>query len=103
MKLAYLHPLNFIDNFVVAQTLYYPGYKDTPEHGMLMRHPMSFNERKYLLSKMRNSSYKEMATTGDFELVRFYQEHGCPQILTKAPVVNDCKAFDMNQFVEIKK
>ncbi len=75
-------PVTVHYGFAVAQTLLYPGFKNTPEYGVIMNAGLTPAEKDQLLERVRawEEQWEEAQT--DMALVKWFHLHGSPQVLS---------------------
>ncbi len=64
------------EDFVKAKTLLFPGMRDTPEQAL----PRPGKER--MAKEAEKLSYRHVAETGDYGLIRWFHERGVPQVVS---------------------
>jgi hypothetical protein len=74
-------PVTVHHGFAVAQTLLYPGFKNTPEYGLIMNTDISFLEKRDMLARVQEWEEGHNEAQTDMDLVRWFHEHGSPQIM----------------------
>lgn len=86
-------PAEVDGDFVVAKTLLYPGYSNTPERQLIHNHHFPTREEKYKMIELARSSNREtLKQTDDFTLFHFFHLHGVPQVKATEEVYYE-KAF----------
>jgi hypothetical protein len=73
-------PLADDGDFVVAKTVLPPGYHGTPEYHALRRTSFAPGVQDDLLARSSEQSYAMLCQSRDFTLLRWYHQHGIPQI-----------------------
>jgi hypothetical protein len=73
----------------VATTVLMPGFTGTPEYGVLQRASLGLGVKERMLEQCQALSYTQVATTGDFSLLRWFHTHGVPQVIPCPPNLMD--------------
>jgi hypothetical protein len=68
-------------DLVKAITLKSPGMTDTPEHVALRRARLPRPEWDRLNELAKKLEYRELADADDYSLIRWFHEHGVPQVV----------------------
>ena len=74
-------PVTIHHGFAVAQTLLYPGFKNTPEYGLIMNSALSLSEKHHMLARVQAWEEGRNEAQTDMNLVRWFHEHGSPQVM----------------------
>jgi len=74
-------PAEIVDEFVVAKTLLFPGYVNTPEYGAILHSRLPDWKKKNLIERLKVQDVSEIRETGDFSLVKLFHDHGAPQVI----------------------
>ena len=89
-------PVALHGRFAVAKTLLLPGYKSTPEHALLRGWSAGRDPDGRLRQSAFNLSAAYLMATGDFSALRFYHEHGVPQVVpVDRPLVDPAVAWEL--------
>ncbi len=67
--------------FVKATTLLYPGFRGTPEYGLIVNSRLPSEEKRRLTALAGEQSRKHLELTGDFGLVKWFHDRGVPQVI----------------------
>lgn len=81
--------------FFKAKTFLYPGYKCTPEYGLLLNATMSHDKRNHLLhlTDAQETKYEEMLMRGEVAAVKWFHDNGIPQVIQTKMAILDVKAI----------
>jgi hypothetical protein len=74
-------PADIEGRFVKAITLLTPGMRGTPEHEAVMRSSLPDHQKKQMLGRVDRLTFRELATSRDFSLLRWFHESGVPQVV----------------------
>jgi hypothetical protein len=72
--------------FWVAKTFLPPGYLGTPEYALLSQARLPMSTKARLLAQCQGLSFKRLCFTMDLTLLRWFHEHGIPQVIPYAVV-----------------
>jgi hypothetical protein len=73
-------PIEFDGPFAVAKTFLLPGYRGTPEYGLLHRKTSNTSERAKLLSLVEDHTRDYRQAEQWMPLVKWFHENGIPQV-----------------------
>ncbi|HCO23475.1 MAG TPA: hypothetical protein DIT97_10605 [Gimesia maris] len=73
-------PIVFDDQYVVAKTFLPPGYRGTPEHGLLLNCKLPKDEKSKMLSLAKNHVRDNERAEEWLPLVKWFHENGVPQV-----------------------
>ena len=87
-------PAEIEGDFVVAKTLLFPGFSQTPEYDAIQRFARSAAERRQLSEQAKTLSASCLEQQGDLGLIRWFHDHGVPQVVQMkqtviAPLLSD--------------
>ena len=68
-------------DFVKAVTLLLPGYSNTPECSAIWDCANTRTEREELLARSKDWQPRMLYETQDFSLLKWFHEHGVPQVV----------------------
>ena len=71
--------------FHVAKTLLVPGFIGTPEYTALLRASLDAGVKQRMLAQCEELSAERLAHTRDVSLVRWFHQHGIPQVMPEPP------------------
>jgi hypothetical protein len=71
--------------FHVAKTLLVPGFIGTPEYSVLLRTSLDAALKQRLLAQCEELSADRLAQTLDLGLMRWFHQHGIPQVMPAPP------------------
>jgi hypothetical protein len=69
-------------DLIKAVTLLTPGMRGTPEHEILRRSSLPEARKREMITRAGQLTYRELATSGDFSVLKWYHENGVPQVVT---------------------
>lgn len=69
-------------DFIKAISFLYPGYRSTPEYGLLIRSRLPSREKTNLIQKAEHQQSFTDVENGQFDigLVKWFHDHGVPQV-----------------------
>jgi len=67
--------------FVAAKTLLYPGQYPTPESNLVWYSDLPFEDKRRISEQLQRYDANTIRETGDFTLVKFFHDHGIPQVI----------------------
>lgn len=73
-------PIVIHDDFAVAKTLLYPGYKSTPEYALLQGSSFSKAEKEGMQNKSMNQDAWRVIKDLDFSCVKWFHDNGITQV-----------------------
>ena len=83
-------PADLVDRqFIKARTLLFPGFRKTPEYGVLQSSKLTAEEKTRLGELATKSDADTLQTTDDFSALRWFHENGVPQVIQTKRVVFD--------------
>ena len=82
-------PLVQDGDFWVATTLLPPGYKGTPEYTVLLKTALPPTLKDRMLHQCDDFTYHRICTTMDFSLLKWFHQHGVPQVLPTPGAVHE--------------
>ena len=68
----------------MATTFLPPGYVGTPEYALLSQARISASTKARLLAQCQDSSFERLCQSMDFTVLRWFHEHGIPQVIPYA-------------------
>jgi hypothetical protein len=68
-------------DFVKAKTLLLPGYTTTPEYNAIWQHASTRTEREELIAQAKTWRPRTLYETQDFSLLKWFHDHGVPQVV----------------------
>jgi hypothetical protein len=68
-------------NFAKATKLLFAGHQHTPEYGLIGRSALPREEKERLRQDTRNLDMQHIQNTGDFSTVKWFHDHGVPQVI----------------------
>jgi hypothetical protein len=74
-------PVAFTGPFALAKTLLSPGMRGTPEHAALARSGMPAAERRRLSRGEGGLTFRDLVLGEDYSALRWFHEHGVPQVV----------------------
>ncbi len=74
-------PAEIVDDFIVAKTLLFPGYVNTPEFGAILHSGLPDWKKKNLIDRVQGLDVSEIRETGDFGLIKWFHDNGVPQVI----------------------
>lgn len=76
-------PAAIYKDFVVAKTFLFPGYRNTPEYGTILRSTLPWPEKRAMIDKATVLDLDTLQQTGDFSLIKFFHDNGVPQVIER--------------------
>ena len=73
-------PIVIHDDFAVAKTLLYPGYKSTPEYALLQNSSFSKSEKGGMQNKSTNQDAWRVVKDLDFSCIKWFHDNGITQV-----------------------
>lgn len=73
-------PIVIHDDFAVAKTLLYPGYKSTPEYALLQSSLFSKSEQEGMQNKSMNQDAWRVIKDLDFSCIKWFHDNGITQV-----------------------
>ncbi|MBW4463607.1 MAG: hypothetical protein KME47_25695 [Nodosilinea sp. WJT8-NPBG4] len=73
-------PIVLHDDFAVAKTLLYPGYKSTPEYALLQSSSFSKYEKEEMQNKSTNQDALRVVKDLDFSCIKWFHDNGITQV-----------------------
>lgn len=74
-------PVEVIDGLAVAKTLLTPGYKKTPEFGLLLKNRrLSSAEKSRLIAQTEELTSADVVSDEEIEHIKWFHENGIPQV-----------------------
>lgn len=80
-------PIVIEDGFLIAKTLLFPGYTQTPEYEYLLNSELSKTERTNLRHKATKQDAKSLSETGDFSCIKWFHINAIPQVVQMEEIV----------------
>jgi hypothetical protein len=74
-------PVAFEGNFAKAKTFLYPGYKGTPEYGLIRNADLSRSERNELFEATENLDGYQVLLNGKHDTIKWFHDNGVPQVV----------------------
>ncbi|NQU21803.1 MAG: hypothetical protein HQ567_11020 [Candidatus Nealsonbacteria bacterium] len=74
-------PAEIVDDFVVAKTLLFPGYTNTPEFRTVLQSRLPDWRKQNLIVRVQGLDVSEIRETGDFSLIKGFHDDGVPQVI----------------------
>lgn len=74
-------PVVFEGRFAKAKTFLYPGYKGTPEFGLIKSSTLSRAERDVLFTQATTQNATEVLLNDNPEAIKWFHKHGIPQVV----------------------
>lgn len=68
-------------DFVKAKTLLLPGYTNTPEYTAILKCSRTRTEREELIARAKDWDNATLYESQDFSLLKWFHEHGVPQVV----------------------
>jgi len=68
-------------DFIKAITLFPPGYRGTPEYGSILQAEINRAEKDSLIQEAAFINTDRIKLTGDFHLIKWFHDHGVPQVI----------------------
>lgn len=68
-------------DFLKATTLLYPGYRGTPEYGLMVNSRLPLGEQTRLAALAGEQTRAQLELTGDFGLVKWFHDRGVTQVV----------------------
>jgi hypothetical protein len=82
-------PLGIEGEFASAMTLLLPGMSNTPEGELIRRSGLPRRERLRMRSQVNALNFRQLLTDRDFSLLRWFHEHGIPQVIARESTRTD--------------
>ena len=83
-------PVDLENGFAMARTLLTPGMRGTPERELLNRTNLKTAEKEEVLCGVEDAtSYLRLVNTGNFHAVKWFHDHGIPQVMNIDETVFD--------------
>ena len=87
-------PADLDGDFIRARTLLFPGYRQTPEYGVLRASFAWRREQVRLADMATKSDAKTLIDVGDFSALKWFHANGVPQVIeTNRPVYDHSVSF----------
>ena len=86
-------PVVFEGEFAKAKTFILPGFKSTPEYGLLLKTYLPREPKEHLLAKVTDAERSESDTLywNDSEAAKWFHENGIPQVVQMKQEVFVCQ------------
>ena len=68
-------------DFIKAKTLLFPGYRGTPEYGVIARARIPADQKEILRQRAKTMDMDQLQRTGDFSLIKMFHDGGVPQVI----------------------
>jgi len=68
-------------DFIKAKTFLFPGYKCTPEYGLLVRSSLPWAEKRTRLEKVAELDAYKLFQSQDWSLIKWFHDNGVPQVV----------------------
>jgi hypothetical protein len=97
-------PIESDGAFVVAKTFLPPGYKGTPEYGMLIKSKLPKADRTTLLSLARDHVRDHEQADDWLPLIKWFHNNGVPQVRLGIQDYRDCydsRFAEMREFTQL--
>jgi hypothetical protein len=85
-------PIEFVDDFAVAKTFLLPGYRGTPEYGLISKARLRPQKRTWYRETAKALTSETLLKREGCELLRFFHDNGCPQVIRLPKPVLDLQA-----------
>jgi hypothetical protein len=96
-RLGYF-PVKFENGFAKATTFMRPGYTGTPELQLLRNdRKLERNKKAFLLRESRQHKGQEVLRSGRTEIIKWFHDNGCPQVVQFKHQVFDRSAAKASQ------
>lgn len=73
-------PIVLHDDFAIAKTLLYPGYKSTPEYALLQSSSLSQSEKEEMQKKSMDQDGLSVVKDLDFSCIKWFHDNGITQV-----------------------
>jgi len=82
-------PIVFDGEFVIAKTLLFPGYSQTPEYEYIINSSLSKFDKELLQKKSTLQDAKSLFETGDFSTIQWLHTNTIPQVVQMEGLIYD--------------
>lgn len=91
-------PIEYDGQYVVAKTFLPPGYRRTPEHGLLLNSELPKADKNRMLSLVKNHVRDNERAEEWMPLVKWFHENGVPQV---RPIIRNNQQTHKSRFNEM--
>jgi hypothetical protein len=82
-------PIVFDGEFIIAKTLLFPGYSQTPEYEYIVSSNLSKFDKELLQEKSKLQDAKFLFETGDFSTIQWLHTNTIPQVIQMEGLIYD--------------
>jgi hypothetical protein len=73
-------PVEEESGFFLAKTLLYPGYRNTPEYGLLRNAFLPWARKQSMFAQCEGQTMRRLGETEDFSLLKWFHDNGVEQV-----------------------